>query len=274
MSADEAAAVLRRRAVTDGTPLDQTTSYGAQFHTVYDQLFPPGAEAEQTAEFLLALVDHRAPVVVELGVGSGRIALPLARRGARVTGVDTSGHLLELAAVAAGRECLDVHLTQADIRGWLPAERADLVICVCATLAQLPTAEDRRAALATAAAAVRPGGTVVVETHTPERVRRLHGTNRRVEFGIPLVGSASGVRAVSRLDGPVGPWHLEHHWSDGESARHAIEHASLIEPSELAGLARSVGLHLHSLHGDWTGAPADPLSPTYIAVLIAPDPST
>lgn len=250
-------------------PADQTRSYGAQFHTVYDDLFPP-AEAERAAEFLVVLAGRAWPRVVELGVGSGRVALPLARRGARVTGVDTSEDLL---AVAAGRDGgARLRLVRDDIRTWRPdGPPADLVACVCATIAQLPGPDDRRAALATAAAAVRPGGRVVVETHSPDRVRRIHRDATRVETELPASGTTGTVRLVSRLEDPAGPWCLEHRWHDRDgTAHHAVEYACLVEPSELDVMAGAAGLRPAGRYADWDGAPADPLSPTYIAVFDAP----
>lgn len=268
--------------VTAGAPPDQTTSYGEQFHTVYDRLIPGGAGPALTAEFLLALVGTPRPTVVELGVGSGRIALPLARRGARVTGVDTSAHLLRIAAATAAAEGLDLRLVEDDIRTWVPDEQADLVLCVCATLGQLHTVEERRRALAVAAAAARPGAAVVVETHSPERVRRLHGGRRTVGLTLPLASLPGGGapddgarefdHAVSELDGDL--WRLEHHWREAGTDRTATEYASLVDPAELVALAASVGLVDARIHADWSGAPADPSSPTYICVLRVPGPHT
>lgn len=262
---------MSRRETAGVLPADQTRSYGAQFHTVYDDLFPP-EDAERAAEFLVVLAGRAWPRIVELGVGSGRVALPLARRGARVTGVDTSEDLLAVAAARSGDA--DLRLVRDDIRTWRPDDAsggADLVVCVCATIAQLPGPDDRRAALATAAAAVRPGGRVVVESHSPERVRRIHRDATRVEMELPPSGTRGPVRLVSRLDDPAGPWCLEHRWSDRDGTpRHAVEYACLVEPAELDGMARAAGLRPAGRYADWNGAPADPLSPTYIAVFDAP----
>lgn len=269
MSADDLVGVR-----AGGAPPDQATSYGEQFHTVYDRLIPGGVGPAQTAGFLVSLAGTPDPVVIELGVGSGRIALPLARLGARVTGVDTSSHLLAIAAAAAAREGLGLCLVEADIRSWVPDHRADVVACVCATLSQLHSVDERRRALAVAATAARPGGTVVVETHSPQRVRHLHAGRRTVELELPLDGIDGVDHAVSELDERRGLWRLEHHWSDAGSDRMATEYASLVEPAALVDLAASVGLVDAQIHADWTGAPADPLSPTYICVLQVPHPRT
>lgn len=248
--------------------VDQSRSYGAALHTVYDHLFPPGPAADALAEDLLALTGAPHPVVVELGVGTGRVALPLARRGARVTGVDSSPELLAVARAAADREGTALRLVRADLRSWVPDVRADLVVCVCATLSMLLTAAEQRRALAVAAAALAPGGRVVVETHRPDPVRRLHAGRAVVELDLPSHGLPGGVRTTSRLPHPDATWTVEHRWHEDGRAQHAVEHARLLDRAELLALAAEAGL----APVPTPGRLADPGSPTYTVVLAAADP--
>jgi SAM-dependent methyltransferase len=243
----------------------QPTAYGRQFGDVYDALFPAGEDAEQAADFLGAL-GGRDGRFVELGVGTGRVALPLVARGRSVVGVDLSRELLARAAARATELGLPLELVAADIREWRSPAPVDVAYCVCATLSMLAEPAEHRQVLANLAASVRPGGHVVVETHSPERVRRLHAGGGPVEFRTPLAGSADGLASVSEL--VDRHWTVSYRWP-GDPPRTAVEHSRLIEPAELTELAGAVGLRPVRVVSSWTGDPLDPLSPTYVAVFRA-----
>src|SRR6516164_4120186 len=77
-------------------------SYGDAFADVYDQWYPPGVGDKATIDLIVELAAGRP--VLELGVGTGRIAGEIAARGLSVWGVDSSAAMLEqLAAKPAGR---------------------------------------------------------------------------------------------------------------------------------------------------------------------------
>ena len=97
--------------------------------------------------------------IVELAVGNGRVAIPVAQAtGRRVVGLDTSPAMLAQArenAAAAGVE-LDLH--ERDMRDFELEEPAALVYCPFRSLLHLPTWSDRRRTFERVAAALRPGG--------------------------------------------------------------------------------------------------------------------
>jgi SAM-dependent methyltransferase len=112
------------------------------------------------------LIDVAAGLVpgtaLDLGCGDGRNAAWLASAGWRVTGVDFSAVGLERAAAHAEDRGLTVSWLQADLLAWVPPAGAfDLVVLM---FIHLPAAERERV-YATAAAAVAPGGTLVVVGH-------------------------------------------------------------------------------------------------------------
>jgi release factor glutamine methyltransferase len=146
----------------------------------------PRPETEVVVDRCLELIaDIAEPEVLDVGVGSGAIALALADEhpGARVTGIDASAEALALARDNAERLGLSVRLLEADVRDGLPAAPYDLVVANppyvdAAELAALaPEVRDwePRAALVgpgtteavvdTAARVLRPGGWLVLEVH-------------------------------------------------------------------------------------------------------------
>jgi len=134
---------------------------------------------EDIAFYVEAAATAGGPVV-ELGVGTGRIALPTAQAGVAVIGVDSSAAMLEVCrrrAEAAGvAELLDLRL--GDYRRPPLEERVDLVTCPFRAYLHLHTDEERIAALRAAYALLRPGGRLVFDVFapSPEDVRE---TNRR-----------------------------------------------------------------------------------------------
>jgi SAM-dependent methyltransferase len=121
------------------------------------------------AEELAALPPGRA---IDLGTGEGRNAIWLAERGWRVTAVDFSAAGLARAARLAAERGVTVDWMQADLLDYQPSPGGyDLVLIAYLHLASVSLARVFRAA----AAAVAPGGTLLVIGHDRDNVARGHG---------------------------------------------------------------------------------------------------
>jgi SAM-dependent methyltransferase len=102
------------------------------------------------------LAEQQGGAVLELGCGTGRVAIHLARRGHRVVGLDVEPALLAvLAERGAG---LPVRTLEADVREFALEDPASLVLAPTHLLQLLPDAEERARSLSCIAAALRPGG--------------------------------------------------------------------------------------------------------------------
>ncbi|HZP39383.1 MAG TPA: class I SAM-dependent methyltransferase [Methylomirabilota bacterium] len=125
-----------------------------------------GERAQASVEpsaFLVAEVAGLPPGrALDLACGAGRNAVWLARRGWRVTAVDFSDVALRAAREQAAAASVSVEWLEEDVVRWTPPRQSFDLVCVL--YLQLPAAE-RRVALARAAAAVRPGGTLLVIGH-------------------------------------------------------------------------------------------------------------
>lgn len=249
---------------------DQSRRYGVQYAGVYDLVFARDGAAEETADMIHALAGAAHPDVVELGVGTGRIALPLVRRGARVTGVDTSPELLELAREAALLEELPVRLLLADMRAWTSDVPADIVYCVCGTISMLETEQEQLRVLERAASSTAPGGHVVVETHNPAKVRALHAERTEVDVPVPVDGLVGGLVMHSTLGADAGLWQVTSSWQDQTGARTAEEFSRLTPPGSLADLAAAAGLEQVALAADFAGSPLLDSSPCYVSTFVKP----
>ena len=115
------------------------------------------------SRFVVAEVADLPPgAALDLACGAGRNAVWLAEHGWRVTAVDFSGVALRMARSLEAERRVAVEWVEADVLAWTPPPRAYDLVCVL--YLQLPAGE-RRTALARAAAAVRPGGTLLVLGH-------------------------------------------------------------------------------------------------------------
>lgn len=257
---------------------DQGHGYGAAFAEIYDDVFPPGPAADAVAHAIRNRTG--AASFVEFGVGSGRISIPLARSlieqpnpgtaKVSVHGVDTSEHLLAKARRTAAVAPIPLTLELADIRTWQRESRVDVVFCVCATLSMILDPIDRHRVLKCASEAIRPGGWVVVETHLPEAVRRLHGDRDSFEWVHSETSMAGGVRSRTRLDRQAGLWTVDHEWRGNRGRRYATEKSALIEPADLDTAAKAVGLKPMSIAGGWSDQ-ALGAGGTYVAWYRKPD---
>ena len=93
---------------------------------------PFTAHTEAEVDFLLRLFPlSTGATILDLGCGTGRHALALARRGFRVTGVDLSEGMLAVARAKAAVDGLDVRFVQADAAAYATDERFDATLCLC-----------------------------------------------------------------------------------------------------------------------------------------------
>ena len=117
--------------------------------------------AEMTADipFYVELAREAEGPLVELAVGDGRVAIPVARATDRtVVGIDTSPAMLEQARANAAEAGVDLDLREGDMGDLELDEPAGLVYCPFHALLHLPTWADRRRTFQRVAAALRPGG--------------------------------------------------------------------------------------------------------------------
>ncbi len=143
----------------------RSTSYGEGFADVYDQWYPGRDEADETVA-LIATLAGPGGRVLELGVGTGRLALPLAAADLAVTGVDVSPAML--ARLAAADPTGTVTTVVGDMVADLPDGPFDVVLVAYNTLFNLTGDGEQRACFEAVARRLAPGGRFVVEAFVPD----------------------------------------------------------------------------------------------------------
>jgi SAM-dependent methyltransferase len=166
--------------------------------------------------------------VVELGVGTGRIALPIARMGIPVIGVDSSEGMLEVCRRRAERmgveELLDLRL--GDLREPPVDPTVSLVLCPFRSYLHLPTDADRRKALRAAWALLEAGGRLVFDVFTPAPDDIAETNGRWLEREPEIYERAdwnAGARSFTlRVRGPASETAMELAWMPPEDWRRLL----------------------------------------------------
>lgn len=232
----------------------------ARYDTPGEGMFAPEVLGP-TVDRLAALAgDGRA---LELAVGTGRVAIPLAGRGVPVTGLELSH-----AMIGRLREKVDER-TLPVVHGDMATTRVDgefrLVYLVFNTISNLLRQEAQVECFRNAAAHLEPGGRFVVELWVPQ-LRILppgqHATVFAVEPGYVGVDTVDVVRQLV----------VSHHVRFGgeEGVRLGRSSHRYVWPAELDLMARLAGLELESRWADWEGAPFDESSTSHVSVYRRP----
>ncbi|MFF9899446.1 class I SAM-dependent DNA methyltransferase [Streptomyces longispororuber] len=195
---------------------------------------------------------------LEFGVGTGRVALPLARRGVPVHGIDLSRAMTARLRAKPGGDRVGV--TVGDFATTRVAGTYAVVYLVFNTINNLTTQDAQVACFRNAAAHLRPGGTFVVEVGVPD-LRRLPPGQSAVPFHISATGWAFDTYDVATQA-------MSSHYvtlTDGRAEHRSIPFR-YVWPAELDLMARLAGLRLRDRWQDWTGAPFTSESTRHVSV--------
>jgi SAM-dependent methyltransferase len=241
-------------------------SYGRQFAPFYDRLFPADESVDAAVGRLAALhLADKAPAL-EFGVGTGRVALPLAQRLGAVVGVDCSPEMLARLEAANG----PVRPVQGDMRDYRETTGHGLVYCVLGSLSILLDRREQQDAVKTFAAAAAPGAAVVIETHNPAFVKALHGGRRTESWLVPYAQPDTALLSHVTLDEERGLWQLSHIFFDAGRARVASETSLLITSAELDEMAAEAGLEPEAHHATWAEDPLHDGAPMTVSTYRRP----
>jgi SAM-dependent methyltransferase len=222
-------------------------TYGDRAADLYDAL-TAGMPGPDDCVDRLAELAGPGPAL-ELGIGTGRVALPLAARGVPVHGIDASAAMVERLRAKPGGDAIEV--TVGDFAGVPVQGTYRLVYVVFNTFFALLTQDDQVGCFAAVAERLEPGGAFVLEVFVPDLTRHAGGQSvvaRQVELDLVRLDVARHDPVAQRVDfqnvllteGGVRlqPGVLRYAW-----------------PSELDLMARLAGLRLRERWGGWRREP-------------------
>ena len=195
---------------------------------------------------------------LEFGIGTGRVALPLAGRGVEVAGIDLSDAMVAELRAKPGGEAIPVAI--GDFASTKLQRKFALVYLVFNTIMNLTTLEDQIACFRNANDHLEPEGTFVIEVGVPQLRRLPPGeTVRAFEVSPHRLGFDEFDTATQRL--------TSHHYAvrDGKLELHSIPFR-YVWPSELDLMARLAGLRLRERWGGWGREPFTGESVKHVSV--------
>lgn len=235
---------------------------------LWASVYDAGAQIADDVPLYLALAAERPGRVLELGCGTGRVLLPLARAGHPVTGVDSAPAMLALARRKLSRESeavrARVRLVEGDMRDLRLDERYDLALLAANSIILLDGADEQRRLVAGVREHLAPGGRFVVDVFVPDpRVVAQPPGALTQDRTYPWTERDATVRerAVVLASDPATQTREEERrfevtWRDGITVAHTIRwRMRLVYPQELLYLFELARLRIAATYGGWSGEP-------------------
>ena len=238
---------------------DADDYFGEPVAATYDEesaeMFTPGA-VDPVVDLLAGLAGGGR--ALELGIGTGRIALPLARRGVPVHGIDLSRAMVARLRGKPGGKQLDVTI------GDFATARAEgtfaLAYLVFNTIMNLTTQEGQVACFRNVSAHLAPGGCFVIEVHIPQLRRLPPGQNvvpyrvSPTRWAFDLYDTATQAMSSNYIE------------IDGGRGEYTYFPFRYVWPSELDLMAQLAGLHLRERWGGWRREPFTSESDQHVSI--------
>lgn len=241
-----------------------STTYGALWAPFYDDIYNVVDDA--TIELLVNYAGS-PPRALELAVGTGRIALPLAERGVHVKGIDISPEMVNLLKAKSGGEAVDVLLgdfADVDVNESFP-----LIYLAFNTLFVLLDQERQVECFKNVAAHLEAGGRFVIDCFVPD-VKRFDSENTRM--GVSSISSNEEHAYEMTIHDPVtqrNSTHVVRRQADGSEVVLPVE-IRYAWPSELDLMAELAGLQLENRWGWYDRKPFTEQSTSHVSVYRRP----
>jgi SAM-dependent methyltransferase len=233
--------------------------FGERVAARYDESEADMFEAvavEPVVDFLADLAGSGA--ALELGIGTGRIALPLAQRGIHVHGIDLSSAMVARLRAKPGGE--DIAVTIGDFATTKVEGTFEVAYLVFNTIMNLTTQDEQVACFRNVAAHLEPGGRFVIEVGVPELQRLPRG-----ETFVPLRREPDAL-GFDEYD-VASQGLVSHHYSvvDGKLELNSVPFR-YVWPAELDLMARLAGMTLRERWSGWKREPFTSESTKHVSV--------
>ncbi len=238
----------------------EPSTYGDKVADIYDALpYVAARPTEATVEFLASIAGKRR--VLELGIGTGRIAIPLAAKGFKLCGLDASQKMVAKMREKPGGDAIQVefgNFGEVKIGG-----KFSLIYVVFNTFFSLPTQDEQVRCFQRIARHLSDDGVFAIEGFVPDlgrydrgqRVGAINVSAERVLFEVTQHDiSAQCIRSV------------QVEVRDGETAHLYPVQLRYALPTELDLMARLAGMRLRARYGGWNREPFNLASQLHVSI--------
>jgi SAM-dependent methyltransferase len=236
---------------------DEST-YGERIADIYDELNSFLDTTEAAAEFLAAIAGRRR--VLELGIGTGRVALGLVGRGIRVCGIDASPAMVEKLRAKPGGDTIPV--TIGDFADVKVAGQFSLIFVVFNTFFGLLSQEAQLKCFERVARHLTPDGAFVIEAFVPDLAMFDRGQRVSAKH---VDATAANIHAAVH-DPVTQQVHSANILLSESGTRFYPIQIRYAWPAELDLMARIAGMRLRERFGGWKREPFDKLSRCHVSV--------
>jgi SAM-dependent methyltransferase len=226
-----------------------------RYDSLWPEIFEPEA-VDAAVDFLFDLADGGP--VLELGIGTGRVALPLSHRGLRIAGIEVAPAMVEVLRSRPGSS--DIAVTIGDFSTTKVNGAFTLAYLVCNTIMNLTTQDAQVDCFRNVAAHLEPGGCFVVEVLVPPWQWLTPG-----ETVIPFDVSPSHV-GFDVIDVATQNSWSHHYWFTNVETRTFSAPFRNVWPSELDLMARLAGMTLRERWSAWGRQPFTSTSRSHVSV--------
>ncbi|MGC4894089.1 class I SAM-dependent DNA methyltransferase [Micromonospora sp. DT31] len=239
---------------------DDPGLFGRLWAATYDG--PGNPDPGPAVDFLAPLADGGP--VLELAIGTGRVALPLAARGLAVEGVEASPEMVAHLRTKPGGADLPVTIgDMADVPVTGPYR---LVFLVFNTLFNLVSEERQAACFRNVARVLAPGGAFVIETFVPDPA----GFDRDEQVQVRQVTENSATIRLHQYDRAAQTFVRQTVTFDTSGVHLKPFAMRYAWPEQVDELAERAGLRLAERYADWHRTPFDADSPAHISIYRRP----
>jgi SAM-dependent methyltransferase len=246
----------------------ETHTYGEKVADIYDRMpYVAARPTDATVEFLASIAGKRR--VLELGIGTGRIAIPLAAKGFKVSGLDASEKMVAQMRAKPGGDAIPVVMGNfGDVK---IGGRFSLIYVVFNTLFSLPTQEEQIRCFQRVAKHLTNDGVFVIEGFVPD----LGRYDRGQRVGAIYVAADRVLFEVTQND--VSEQYIRSvqvEIRDGEAPHLYPVQLRYAAAAELDLMARLAGMRLRARYGGWNREPFNIASQAHVSIYeLVPTPS-
>ncbi|MCK4443891.1 MAG: class I SAM-dependent methyltransferase [Thermoplasmata archaeon] len=221
--------------------------------------------------FWIRRAEEYGDPVLELAIGTGRVAIPMVKEGFKVTGIDISDSMMDVGKEKTTREGVDIEWVVGDIRDFHLGKKFNLIIFPLNTICHLLRLEDLESCLSCVKDHMLPEGGFVVDAFVPDQERLARDPTERffnTEYEDPEGKGMVKIFESNEYDPTRQVNRVRFYYQIPGRTEELVEELNMrmFFPQELDALLKHNGFRIEAKYGDYDDAPFGRKSPKQMVV--------